>query len=130
MNESSEAFTHFVINRIDPKIRKSLTSTQLKAIKEAVAANSPFNRHPIDIRGVVPFFFARFYLVVLMGRDRRNQVKRKELLRRRESDILANAVFYLFLISPLFLLLAGAIYLTKTELGIDLFPDSHLMDWF
>jgi len=129
VNDSSEAFTHFVINRVDPKIRNSLTTVQLEGIKEAISANAPFNKHSLDLRGVLPLFFARFYFVLLMGRDRRHTVKRKELIRRRESDILMNVLFYVFLVSPVLLLVLTVLYITKTELGIDLFPDSHLIDW-
>jgi len=130
MNESSQAFTHFVVNRIDPQIRRTLTSEQLEGIKDAIAANAPLKRHSLDLRGILPLFFARFYFVVLMGRDRRHKVKRKELFRRKESDTLVNVIFYFFIVSPLLLLTIMALYLTKTELGIDLFPDSHLVDWF
>ena len=74
-SESSEAFTHYVIKQIKPEIRNSLTEIQFQEIKNAIAASSPLKKHAVDIRGVVPLFFSRFYFVVLLGRDRRKKIK-------------------------------------------------------
>jgi len=130
MNDSSEAFTHHVINRMDTEVRSSLTAIQLTEIKAAISANAPFKKHPIDVRGIFPLFFARFYFVVLIGRDKRIKIKRSELIRRRESDLVMDVLFYLIMLSPILLLIMTVLYLSKTELGIDIFPDSHLIDWF
>ncbi len=81
------------------------------------------------MRGTLPLFFTRFYFVFLMGRDRRQSVLRKELERRKQGDMLASVMFVLFVLSPLLLLALLALYFTKTELGLDLFPDSHLGDF-
>ncbi len=130
INDSSEIFTHFVINKINPKIKRSLTKEQLDEIKCAIAAGTPLKKHLVDIRGVIPLFFSRFYFVLLMGRDKRVKTKRTELSRRVESDILASILFSIFIIFPFLSLAFIVLYLSKTELGMDLFSDFHLKDFF
>ncbi len=129
-NDSSEIFTHFVINKIDPQIKRSLTKEQLDEIKSAIAAGTPLKKHLLDIRGVIPLFFSRFYFVLLMGRDKRTKTKKTELNRRTESDILASILFTIFIVIPFLSLAFIILYLTKTELGMDLFLGFHLKDIF
>lgn len=129
-NDSNEIFTHFVINKIDPQIRRSLSKEQLDEIKSAIAAGTPFKKHLLDIRGVIPLFFSRFYFVLLMGRDKRTKTKKIELNRRTKSDILASILFSIFIIVPFLSLAFIILYLTKIDLGIDLFSGFHLNDLF
>ncbi len=130
INDSSEIFTHFVINKINPEIRHSLSKEQLDEIKSAIAAGTPLKKHLVDIRGVIPLFFSRFYFVLLMGRDKRIKTKKTELNRRVESDILASILFSIFIIFPFLSLVFIVLYLSKIELGMDLFSDFHLKDFF
>lgn len=127
-SDSSEAFTHFVINKIKPDIRHTLTKEQLKEIKSAISAGSLSKKHPVDIRGIIPLFYSRFYFIFLLGRDRRYKIIRSEGIRRKETDIIASITFFIFLISPLLILGFFALYFAKTDLGIDLFPQLHLFD--
>lgn len=41
---------------------------------------------------------------------------------------MASTFLFIIFFLPLLILMFLIIYLTKTELGIDLFPDSHLSD--
>ncbi|MFK5891696.1 MAG: hypothetical protein QM504_00575 [Pseudomonadota bacterium] len=126
--ESSQAFTHFVINQIKPEVIRSLTKKQLQEIKSAISASTPLKRHSIDIRGVLPLFFTRLYFVLMIGRDKRHKSIKIELMRRRDSDILANILFFIVFLIPIFFLLFLALYFLKSELGIDFFSDEHLID--
>ena len=42
-----DPFTYHVMERIDPKVRASLTPVQLSAIKEAISGSRPSKKHPI-----------------------------------------------------------------------------------
>jgi len=128
-SDSSEAFTHYVIKQINPDVRNSLSKVQLEEIKSAISAGSPLQKHPLDVRGIIPLFFTQFYFVFLLGKDHRYKTKKAEGIRRRESDFLASIMFFIFFISPLLVISFLALYFTKTELGIDLFPESHLFDF-
>ena len=125
-SDSSQAFTHHVLNQINPEIRLSLSKVQLQEISNAISAGAAIKKHPIDVRGVIPLFFTRIYFVLVLGRDKRIKTKKAEYMRRRSSDILANLVFYIMLMVPLYVIGALALYFLKSELGIDLFSELHL----
>ena len=123
-----DAFTHHILNNIDSKVINSLSSMQLSAIKEAIRASQPKKKHSIDIRGVMKLFFARYYFVFLMGRDRRITTQEKEFERRSNVALLGNVSFIIFVLSPFILLTLIALYFLKIGMGIDLFPGEH-MGW-
>jgi len=125
---SSDPFTHHVLSKISDDILSSLTPEQLSEISDAISASRPLKKHPVDFRGVVSLFFARFYFVLLMGRDRRYSVKSVEKERRRTSDIIASIIFIFTILSPIVVGIFFLLYLTKSFLGFDIFPDSHLWD--
>lgn len=117
-----------LLGRMPPEVAASFTEEQLSHLHSALGARS-WKKHPLDIRSTFPIPFAksRIYLVLLMGRNRRQ-------LTRREKQISA-ITFALFVtlfigLSTLFGLMV--LYLIKWQLGIDLFPDSHFEfgHWF
>ena len=66
----------------------------------------------------------------MIGRDRREHTRLRESHRRSAADIIVGLVFVIALLAPLFLLLLFTLYLIKTEMGIDLFPEhlSQILD--
>ena len=126
IKESSEAFTYHVLSKIDHEIMNSFTPQQLNAIYQVIAASTPQEKHPVDVRGVIPLFFFRIYVVFLMGRDKRPKVQLREAVRRRESDISFSALLIILSLIPIFLLLALVYYFLKVEYGIDYIPNFHL----
>jgi len=123
-----DPFTYHVMERIDPKVRASLTPAQLSAIKEAISASRPLKKHPIDIRGIIPVFFVRYYFVILSGRDRRLYTKRIEEKRRWLTSLSGGLTLFILGMVPLILILVLLLYLIKCTCGIDIMPDIHLKD--
>lgn len=124
-----DAFTQHVMSRIDEDVFKTLNLVQLEAIKEAISANAPFKRHPIDVRFPIPLFFITFYLVLLIGKDRRSSTRSSEQQRVKGLQTmgwLGVVYFSLCAFLPIVLIL---LYLLKSFLGIDIFEDKHLIDW-
>jgi hypothetical protein len=108
--------------RIDPRIADSFTAEQRAALKLMFAGRAP-GRHLIDVRRSLPWFGKRMYLVLLFGRERRTTERlRREGAISRTADALTYAVVLAILLTPY---LAG-LYLAKSWLGIDLFPDGGL----
>jgi hypothetical protein len=128
--ESSDAFAHYVMGQIKPEIRKSLKKDQFDEIRSAISAASSAKKHSIDIRGMLPLFFARYYFVILMGRDRRSKTKFLEFNRRNEGNLLSNQLVVLLSLVPVILAMFIIFYFFKTEAGIDFFPNYHLSDLF
>ena len=133
-NNSSEIYADFTISRIDTDVRESLTPTQLQAIRDALVANQPFKKHAVDLRGTIPLFFARFYFVVLAGRDKRRKTVDKEKRRTFEGNVsfgyLLSLLFLSFIAAMVWAAILLVVYWVKIELGIDLFSSIHLGDLF
>lgn len=127
-DNDTDAFTYHIIKNINVEVIKTLSSKQLSAIKEAIKASQPKKKHSIDFRGIISFFFVRYYFVFLMGRDRRIATQEIEIERRENTALLGNIIFVIFVISPFILLIFIALYFFKMLLGIDIFPGEH-MGW-
>ncbi len=125
-NKNIDAFTNHIINNIDFKVLNSLSSEQLSSIKDAIRAGRPQKKHAIDIRGIVNLFFAKYYFVLLMGRDRRLSTEAVEEERRDKVAILGNILFFIFILFAFLLLAIIALYFFKVFLGIDLVPGKHM----
>jgi hypothetical protein len=120
----------YYLDTIAPEIRDSLTPSQTEAVHTLLKAAIPKpNPKLVDLRFTVDLVLARFYVVLFVGQDRRQQ-QRSYLPHSvsRIGNALAAVVLLLglnLLISLVLLLFA---YLVKSAAGIDLFPDSHLND--
>ncbi len=116
------AFAEKFFRKIPYDIRKTLTPEQYQAIEKAFA--SQWKRHPLDIRHSFGFWRWRYYFVLIGGRDRR-------ILSRKQQRLFSLAEFYFLMAyattSALFGLLI--LYLVKSALGIDVFPNFHVGIW-
>jgi hypothetical protein len=124
-DEKLDAYTDSVLRRIDADVLESLSPDQYEAIKEGISAARPYARHPVDWRGVLPLFFARYYFVLLMGRDRRTSTVKKEITRKQKGAFAGGAMFFLVALSPLMVVALVVLYFFKSAAGIDLISDQH-----
>ena len=127
-HQPTDPFTYHVMERIDPKVRASLTPAQLSAIKEAISASRPLKNHPIDIRGIIPVFFVRYYFVFLSGRDRRSSTRRLEEKRQWLTSLSGGLMLFFLGLAPLILILVLVLYLIKCTMGINIMTGTHLQD--
>ncbi len=123
-----DPFTDNIIRRIDPKIRDTLSTTQVTAIIAAI--RNPEKIRPIDLRGIIPLYFARYFFVLLIGRDKRAVMEREEHIRRKKASWLGGILFALLVSLPFLLLLFVFLYLLKYFAGVDIVPDFHLWEIF
>jgi len=128
IDHHTDAFTHHVYESIDADVRATLIPTQVHAIETAIRANKPYQKHPVDLRGVIPLFFMRMYFVLLMGRDKRQPIRDKEALRRHKTA-LGSALFSVYVMLCMLLPVGFlALYVFKSLMGIDLIEGIHLKD--
>lgn len=126
--DSLHPYTVQMIKNIDPKVRDSLTPNQMAAIVEAAEASRKLGRHPVDLRGVIPLYFAKYYFVFLMGRDRRSISRKQEKRRLEWTSLLAWTLFITVISLPFIVLLLTLLYFFKSSLGLDFIPDEHVSD--
>lgn len=117
-----------LLSKMPSDVAQSFSQKQLMAIRQATIGRSD-RIHNIDIRSTLalPFLPYRFYLVFLMGRDRR-ELTAAERVMAGTALLFGLTVF----VTGLLLLVFLVAYLVKSALGINLFEDTSLgiWDWF
>lgn len=104
-------------------VQDSFTDEQLKNLKVAITATS-WKKHAFDIRSSISLFSYRYYYVLIAGRDLR-EMTRKEIRVKRLMFLLFFSLFLTF--STLLGMLV--LYLIKSAMGIDIFPDFSFGVW-
>jgi hypothetical protein len=122
----------FLLSRIPVHIRDILSPENRQEILNAFLRMALERNSPIKFEATFPFFFRRYYLVLWMGRDRRNSTVAAERARRGMVPLPIRTIFYLallwFTLTCFGLLAFMCLYLLKSALGIDIFPSHHLKD--
>jgi hypothetical protein len=119
---AQENFSQKFFEQVPEAVSETFTPEQLAALQDVFAEK--WARHPVDIRHSFGFWRWRYYFVIIGGHERRDLTRRQEhIFRLTELYLLAA-----YLGSSIILGLI-AIYLTKSALGIDLFPNFHLGIW-
>jgi len=114
-----------LLARMPNGIGESFSDDQLIHLKTAVGSRS-WGKHKVDFRGTfhIPFTPWRYYYVLLLGRNRRQ-------LSAREKRISALVVSLFIIGFILFSALLGilVLYLIKSFMGIDIFPNFSFGVW-
>lgn len=120
----------YYLNELRPEVLNSLDESQRYEFKRIINKAIP-KRAPklVDLRFTIDVLFSKFYVVLLVGKDRRQRLRRRRLSSRltRAGNWLAVIVLLLslnLLISASVFLMA---YLIKSAIGINLFP-GHVSD--
>jgi len=99
-----------ILRSLPPELIQSLSPRQYQLLKRSLYR--AHRRHLVDIRGVIPFFFARYYFVFLFGRDRRTYT-RPVPLERRKSSRWAQVWGWVLMVGILGLLVLGALSVSR-----------------
>jgi hypothetical protein len=111
-------------------LKESLSHEQRKELMSLMKRMLP----PVPSLGIIDirfsfWFFRHWYVVFIFVRDTRNQFKS---LDKGDMDAglttVAKLVTYIIMLLVAAILLLYALYLIKSLMGIDLFPDTHLID--
>lgn len=126
LEQKSEAY----LSMLEPEILASFTPTQLQAIHLMLEAAIPKPSPKIvDLRFGIDLIFSRFYVVLLLGQEKRRY--RRHYIPRGIARI-GNTIVAILLLISMNLLISLSIllllYLAKSAVGIDLFPQEHLGD--
>jgi hypothetical protein len=122
---SNQPAIKILLSRMPKEVANSFTDEQLTHLLTAVGSRG-WGKHKIDFRGTfkLPFYQWRYYYVLLAGKNYR-ELSREE----KQMSILFTAVttsFFLVFSAGLGLLV---LYLVKSALGVDLFPNFSLGIW-
>jgi hypothetical protein len=112
--------------RIDPDTAASFTPRQLAAIHLAFALRT-LPRHGLDLRRSIPTPWGSIYLAIIAGREKRGADRRSSERRMRRAGAAADLALLSVVVLLLALIGAGALYLAKMALGIDLVPGIDML---
>ncbi|MEH2000163.1 MAG: hypothetical protein V7L00_15685 [Nostoc sp.] len=108
---------------IPPEVVATFTDAQLtelqKVFKERVS-----KRHAVDIRLSIPFIKKRFYVVFLLGKEKRSKQNRKDTIFKP-----VNSIFLIRYSLVLIPLLLAALYIVEMILGINTFPNKEIQEF-
>jgi hypothetical protein len=113
-------------SRVDPAIAGSFTPDQLAAIHTAFALRT-LPRHSIDVRRSIPTPWGRMYLAIVAGREKRGSARRAADRALRRAGSVADLAVVGSVLSIAALAGAGALYLLKIALAIDLVPGIDML---
>lgn len=102
---SDDEFLAHYFRRIDPAVAASFTKDQRHALR-LMFGDRGATRHAVDMRCTFPLGWRRFYLVFLLGRDRRRMIRPRNGLPGDMGDWLAYLVMSLGLLAAIFVLLS------------------------
>ena len=129
----ADVYTENVLAALPPDLRRTLNRKQLGSLRQALSRVNAQSRHVIDMRFSIPLFFARYYFILVLGRDKRNSIQRLLMERRVEGSRVATVgiivLIAVFLLLGLVTASALILYIIKSHLGIDIFPNKHLLDF-
>lgn len=104
VRRSDDEFLNHYFRRIDPAVAASFTKEQRTAIR-TMFGDRGATRHAVDVRCTFPLGWRRFYLVLLMGHDRRKFIRPRNGLPGEIGDWLTYLVLLTGLLAAMFLLL-------------------------
>lgn len=71
---TKDAFDRF-LDRMPPQVEETFTPKQLEAMRKAIESQA-WSLHPVDARLSLPWISHSFYLVILVGAERRHRRRR------------------------------------------------------
>lgn len=127
MDGSRDPFYEQFYARIPGAVASTFTDEQLEAIRRAYGAR-PNGAHSVELRKSIPFLWTRLYVVLMLGRERRDRDRLA-----REGGLLGvfGEIGITLLVWALFILpWAAVLYAVKTALGLDLSAGSGLQGFW
>ncbi|MCS6919777.1 MAG: hypothetical protein NZM28_08405 [Fimbriimonadales bacterium] len=102
--QPQDVYILHLLRALPPALLESLSPQQYELLKQSLY--SYHRRHMLDVRGVIPFLWTRYYFVFLFGKDTRTREDAVGL-ERRASSRWARALGWAVMLGVLGLLLIG-----------------------
>ncbi len=112
-------------SQLNPKVRDSFSSEQVSAVMDVLEQSVPKPAPKlVDLRFGIDLVLTRFYVVLLVGRDRRHQSRSHVPTSKiaKVGNLVAAIVLLLGLNLTLSAIILLVLYLVKSAIGIDLLP--------
>ena len=125
MENKDDDYQEKYLNLIHESVRKTLGYEQKQEIVRAMQRlGDPGRKHFVDLRFTF-WFIKRWYVVLLAGRDIRKKKRDYGYTLLQKSTIV---FIQLVLYAIIACIVLFGLYLFKSALGIDIFPNFHILD--
>jgi hypothetical protein len=128
-NEYTSRTPDYYLAKIEPTVLETLSSNQLDAVRQVLAEALPKpSPKLVDLRFVIDLIVDRFYVVLLVGKDRRQ--KRRQYIPAgiaRIGNVITIAILFVSANLTISATIVLAVYLLKSAIGINLLP-GHFTD--
>ncbi len=122
-SSKNETFLQHFYACIPPEVAATFTDAQLTELQK-VFQERVSKRHAVNIRLSIPFIKKHFYLVFLLGKEKRSQQNPKDTIFTPVNSILLIR-YCLVLIT----FLLGALYIVEMVLKINTFPNNQIQEF-
>lgn len=112
-----------LLGRFPKEVADSFSTSQLVHLKNAVGARS-WGKHKIDLRSSFRLWRYRYYFVFVAGRNRRAMTAREKMIDNFLTTAIVTGSITLSVLAGLLVL-----YLIKSAMGIDIFPNYSFGIW-
>ncbi|MFM2061367.1 MAG: hypothetical protein RLZZ507_1037 [Cyanobacteriota bacterium] len=110
-----------LLARIPAEISATFTDAQIAELKKVFEQQNN-NSSAVDMRVSIPFFKRRFYLVLLMGKEKRSLQR----LKNSKFKVINSFVGTTYILAMISTILLGSLYIIERQLKIDAFPYSQI----
>jgi hypothetical protein len=125
-----DSFVRGLKERLPAETRDTFTAEQLESLKLAFGTRG-WSQHPVDVRFTFKFFRSRYYFVLVAGRKKCDEQKKaSELSLFAKAFVKGSLMLLWFAIASI--LMTFCLYILKSALNVDFFPDFSfgIWDWF
>ncbi len=111
LEQPQDVYIQHLLQCLPAELLTTLTPEQYQLLKRSLLTYH--RRHLVDVRGVIPFFFTRFYFVFLFGKDRRGQSQEIPIERRQSSTLWSRFAGWVVMVGVLALFVLGGLGVYK-----------------
>ncbi|WP_335215009.1 hypothetical protein [Nostoc sp.] len=122
-SSKNDTFLQHFFASIPPQVVATFTDDQLTELQK-VFRERVSKRHAVDIRLSIPFNKKRFYIVFLLGKEKRSKQNRKDTIFTPVNSILL--IRYCLVLITLLLV---ALYIVEMVLRINSFPYKQIQEF-
>lgn len=101
--QQTDSYSKALLDKFDQINAEPLSAVQRDNLEKAILAVKP-KKHVLDVRGVLPFHFARLYYGFYIGKDQRTLALSVGENLRTKPTIFAQAIYWIVAIWPLYLI--------------------------
>lgn len=131
--KASVIYAEYILSRFPASLRQGFSQEQLDGIRKALIIDAKQRQSAVKLSGRIPLIFRTYYFVLMFGRDRRLGTLNRDAVRRALIPLPIRTFFYTSLlvitITAFGILAFVCLYMLKSALGIDIFPNYHLRDF-